>query len=242
MKRLIILLFASLVTVGLLMACTNPSSQPMNGNGNGNGNGDGNGDGNGEPPPPAVVDLDLTLKGWTTRAAEDDDTTANIDETTAVEWMLEIVESGANRAPETLYLVFTDGGNDLGVYTAASAATACDGLTDLDVVISGLTITFDGTIGTAANCALFAGVDVDGDGDDAAGPADGDKLAFSITLDNAPNTMAVDVADAEDQDIGVTGMVTITRGTGSSAEEKTLDIRGEVTYMTPTITTQPASQ
>ena len=46
MKRLIILLFASLVTVGLLVACSNPSAQPMNGNGNGNG--DGNGDGNGE--------------------------------------------------------------------------------------------------------------------------------------------------------------------------------------------------
>ncbi|MDE0098126.1 MAG: hypothetical protein OXM87_00655 [Truepera sp.] len=241
MKRLIILLFASLVTVGLLIACSNPSAQPMDGNGNGNGNGNGDMvDPDPDPTPPMPADLVLTLEGWTDRSD-----TANAGTFT---WTLEVDDAGAGGVDTKLELEFTDGGTDLTVEaaatTAATDAAACTGLTDLDVEISGLTISFSGEV-TATGCTLIANYDPDGSGDAPARAitgdgTDDDDLAFEITLAEAPMTEPVASGDYKDQDIDVTGTVMVT-GTEDDAETVTYNISGTVTYMPPTITTQKAN-
>ena len=226
MKRLIILLFAGLVSFGLLVACNpSPGAQPTT---------------PAEPTEPTeptptptpmpAADLDLSLLGWTDRGANDMAGTFT--------WTIEIDGSGTDGADEPLVLKFTDVGTDLEVEGASNAN--CSGLGDLNVEVSGLTITFSGTIGSAGCNALFAGYDADGD-DFADGASNGDKVAFEITLAEAPKTEPVAADDAEDQEIDVTGTVTITSDEDNT-EPATYDISGEVTYKPPTITTTEANQ
>ena len=234
MKRLIILLFASLMSFGLLVACTQsptatptrpPTTMPPTM----------------EPDPMPATDLDLTLLGWTDRG-----TNATAGTFT---WTLEIDGSGVGGADEPLVLTFSDVATDLEVEGANNAG--CSGLGDLNVEVSGLTVSFSGTIGSGSCSALFAGYDPDDD-DTADGVSEGDKVAFEITLAEAPKTMRVAADDAEDQEIAVTGKVTITsddtRGAVSDGNGNgnggpaTYKISGEVTYKPPTITTTDANQ
>jgi hypothetical protein len=125
-----------------------------------------------------------------------------------------------------------------------SPGTACTGLNNVDVDVSGLTISFSGEP-TGACGDLIANYDPDGDGTATARAitgdgTDNDDVAFEITLAAAPDTTPVDADDAENQDIEVTGTVTVT-GTEDDAETVTFNISGTVTYMTPTITTQKAN-
>ena len=227
MKRLIILLFASLVSFGLLVACTTPGAQPSTPM---------------EPTEPTEpmepteptepADLDLNLLGWTDRG-----TNATAGTFT---WTIEIDGSGTDGADEPLVLRFSDVGTDLEVEGANNAN--CSGLGDLNVEVSELTISFSGTIGSGSCTALFAGYDPDDEASTTPNAADeGDEVAFEITLAEAPKTTRVAADDAEDQEIGVTGTVTITRD-GAEGGSATYDIEGEVTYKPPTITTTEANQ
>ncbi|MCY4354461.1 MAG: hypothetical protein OXC09_06715 [Truepera sp.] len=229
MKRLIILLFASLMSFGLLVACSQaPGAQPMNGDGNGDGDGDG--DGMPMPMPPMPANLDLTLLGWTDRGTD-----ANAGMFT---WELEIDDSGAAGVDVPLFLVFTDGATDLSVNTAAD--TACAGLGSLDPMISGLTISFSGDLDDV--CALIDTFDHDADADTAArATAAEDELAFEITLAGAPMTTPVASDDYELQKIDVTGTVMVTGGGDDDEGSVTFDISGTVEYMPPTVTTQKAN-
>lgn len=175
-------------------------------------------------------DLDLNLLGWTDRGAN---ATAG-----TFTWTLEIDGSGVNGADEPLVLTFSDEATDLEVEGANNAS--CSGLGDLDPEVSGLTITFSGTIGSGGCSALFAGYDPDGD-DTADGAGNGDEVAFKITLAEAPRTTLVNVDDAEDQEIDVTGKVTITSDEDDT-EPATYNISGDVMYKPPTITTTEANQ
>ena len=221
MKRLIILLFVSLVSFGLLVACTTPGAQPSTPM---------------EPTEPMEpmepADLDLNLLGWTDRG---DNATAG-----TFTWTIEIDGSGTDGADEPLVLNFSDVGTDLEVEGANNAS--CSGLGDLNIEVSGLTISFSGTIGSGSCRALFAGYDPDDDASTTPNAADeDDEVAFEITLAEAPKTTRVAADDAEDQEIDVTGKVTITRD-GDEGGSATYDIVGEVTYKPPTITTTEANQ
>ena len=237
MKRLIILLFASLVTVGLLIACSNPSAQPMDGNGNGNGDGNGMTTPTDPPDPPAPANLDLTLEGWTDRSDTADAGTFT--------WTLEVDDAGVGGIDTKLELEFSDGATDLAVEAGAdtadgTTAAVCTGLENVDIEVSGLTISFSGELGAA--CVLIAGFDRDADGDTPDVPTDdGDELEFEITLAAAPDTTPVDADDAENQEIDVTGTVTVTGGGENDEGSESFNISGTVTYMTPTITTQKAN-
>ena len=246
MQRLIILLFVGLVSFGLLVACSNPSAQPMDGNGNGNG------DGNGTPmepmepvEPPAPADLDLTLLGWTGRVV-DTTTPANTDVAGSFTWgPFEIDDAGAGGIDTILYLVFTDGATDLSVNAAAVGAaapgTACGGLENVDVDVSGLTISFSGELDAACD-NLIATFDPDGAGSATTrATLSGDEVAFEITLADPPDTTPVPADDAEDQEIDVTGTVTITGGGADDEGSVSFDISGEVEYNVPTITTEKAN-
>ena len=147
---------------------------------------------------------------------------------------------GQTGVDTNLFLAFTDGGTDLSVNAGAtSPGSACAGLGDVDVEVSGLTISFDGEL-TAACADLIAEYDPDGTGTTAARPVDDDDtLAFEITLAEAPMTEPVASGDYKDQDIEVTGTVKVTGG-GDDDVTVSYDISGEVTYMPPTITTQKA--
>ena len=225
MKRLVILLFAGLVSFGLLVACNpSPSAQPMNG--------DGNGDGNGMTTPPMPADLDLNLLGWTDRGAN---ATAG-----TFTWTLEIDGSGVGGADEPLVLNFSDVGTDLEVEGANNAN--CSGLGDLNVEVSGLTISFSGTIGSGSCNALFAGFDPEDDaGTTTDGVAEGDEVAFELMLAEAPMTTPVAADDAEDQEIDVTGTVTVT-DMDEDLDPVTYTIAGDVIYKPATITTTEANQ
>lgn len=224
MKRPIILLFASLVSLGLLVACNpSPGARPP-------------GDlPNGDPPddPMTSDDLNLNLLGWTDRA-----TGATAGTFT---WTLAIYRSGVDGATEPLVLAFSDSASDLRV--GGTGGAACSGLGDLDPDVSGLTITFKGTIGSGSCATLFAGFDPeDDDAATADGVAQGDKVAFEITLEEAPKTTSVDVDDAEDQVIRVVmSKVTVT-DTNEDLDPVEYRISGRVTYKPSTITIAPANQ
>ena len=242
MQRLIILLFASLVSFGLLVACTNPSAAPTTTMPDPDPDPDPDPmpDPDPDPDPPMPADLDLTLLGWTDRGADADAGTFM--------WTLEVDDAGVGGIDTKLVLSFTDGGTDLEVQAAANtaadtAAAACTGLGALDPDVAGLTISFSGEVEAA--CALIGNYDPDGSGDEVpraitGDGTDNDELEFSITLASAPDTTPVDADDAENQEIDVTGTVMVT-GTEEDAATVTYDISGTVTYMTPTITTQKAN-
>ena len=189
--------------------------------------------------PPMPADLDLSLLGWTDRDADPTPAAGTFT------WTLEVDDAGTGGVDTKLELAFTDGATDLAIGAAATTADSdtaavCTGLENVDVDVAGLTISFSGELGAA--CALIATFDADGDSTTPArATADGDELEFEITLANAPDTTPVDAADAENQDIDVTGTVTITGGADDDEGSVSFDISGEVTYETPTITTQKAN-
>ena len=171
--------------------------------------------------------------GWTDRGAN---ATAG-----TFTWTLEIDGSGVDGADEPLILKFTDVGTDLEVEGANNAN--CSGLGDLNIEVSGLTITFSGTIGSGGCSALFAGYDPDGDaGTTADGAGNGDEVAFKITLAEAPRTTLVNVDDAEDQEIDVTGTVTITRRWKMTRSPQRITSQERSHTNPPTITTTKANQ
>ena len=93
------------------------------------------------------ANLDLTLLGWTGRAAATDTTPADVAGTFT--WTLEVDDAGAGGIDTKLELEFSDGATDLAVQAAentaeATAAADCTGLDNVDVEVSGLTISFSG--------------------------------------------------------------------------------------------------
>lgn len=169
------------------------------------------------PPPPDPVELDLTLDGW----GRDRDATADGD----FVWEIDVEGALTGRQDLSLDLIFAIDRQNVSVAvttdgTDANAICGWNNAADIEVTVSGLTISFEDTLESPCTATFTAFGDLEGTA------TRGDTVSFELNLDRLPDTTPVDKA-AKDE-IGITGSVMIERMDDDNADNG--DQSRSVTY------------